>query len=86
MQWWKDNANAPLNVSFVYDIHHSVPTSYEPIKRSSADEGLWISQVMNNLGYSGAPSTYFTQVRQYLNAKRAPWELIGLSRFSSSTV
>ncbi len=71
MQWWKDNANAPSNLSFVYDIHHSVPTSYEPIKRSSADEGLWISQVMNNLGYSGAPSTYFTQVRQYLNAKRA---------------
>ena len=70
MQWWKDNANAPANLSFVYDIHQSVPTSYEPIKRSSADEDLWISEVMNNLGYAGTPSTYFTQVRQYLNDKR----------------
>src|ERR1044071_7111169 len=71
MQWWKDNANAPANLTFVYDIHHSVPTSYEPIRRSSNDEDLWISQVMANLGYAGSPSTYFTQVRQYLNATRS---------------
>ena len=71
LQWWKDNANAPVNVSFVYDIHHSIPTSYEPIRRSSADEDLWISQVMANLGYPGSTSAYFTQVRQYLNDKRS---------------
>jgi hypothetical protein len=70
LQWWKDNANAPANLSFIYDIHHSVPTPYEPISRSSADEDLWISQVMANLGYGGSPSSYFTQVRQYLNDKR----------------
>jgi len=68
LQWWKDNSNAPANITFVYDIHHSVPTSYEPISRSSADEGLWISQVMSNLGYPGAG--YFSQVRTYLNDKR----------------
>ena len=70
LQWWKDNSNAPANLNFVYDIHHSVPTSYEPIRRSSADEDLWISQVMSNLGYVGSSSQYFTQVRNYLNDKR----------------
>lgn len=70
LQWWKDNASAPANLNFIYDIHHSVPTAYEPIRRSSANEELWISQIMANLGYSGTPSTYFTQVRQYLNDKR----------------
>jgi len=70
LQWWKDNTHSPTNVTFIYDIHHSVPTSYEPIQHSSDDEDLWISEVMNNLGYPGSSSTYFTQVRTYLNDKR----------------
>ncbi len=70
LQWWKDNTFAPANLTFVYDIHHSVPTTFEPITLSSADEDLWISQVMSNLGYPGSSSQYFTQVRNYLNDKR----------------
>lgn len=72
LQWWKDNVNAPSNLTFVYDIHHGVATSYEPIARSAfpaaSGEGLWISEVMANLGYAG--SDYFTKVRNYVNAIR----------------
>lgn len=63
-------------MSFVYDIHHSVPTGYEPISRraswkSDSEEGLWIGEVMKNLGYpSSSGSYYFTQVSEYLNKKR----------------
>ena len=67
LQWWKDNAHAPANITFVYDVRRSVPTSYEPIRRNSSAEGLWIGQVMANLGYPSGGDSYFTQVRNYLN-------------------
>jgi hypothetical protein len=28
LQWWKDNALAPANLTFVYDIHQSVATTF----------------------------------------------------------
>ena len=68
LQWWKDNTHAPADLSFVYDIKHSQATSYEPIHRSSADEGLWIAEIMTNLGFPG--SNYFTQVSNYLHNRR----------------
>jgi parallel beta-helix repeat protein len=70
LQWWKDNANAPSNLSFVFDIHHSVPTSFEPISRSSNDENLWIGQVMAALGFPSGGGSYFGQVWSYLNDQR----------------
>jgi len=34
---WLSNYNPDSHVSFVYDIHYRVPTSYEPISHSSFD-------------------------------------------------
>ena len=69
IQWWKDNANAPSDLTFVYDIHLGVHTSYEPITRQAiSGQQLWISEVMSSLGYDD--TSYFTQVRSYLNDLR----------------
>lgn len=65
---WLANYNPDANISFVYDIHYRVPTSYEPINHPQTDEGLWISEAMTYLGYSGI--FYFTQVRDYINNLR----------------
>jgi len=69
---WLVNYNPDANISFVYDIHYRVPTSYEPINRPSytgtEDQKLWISQAMTYLGYYG--TYYFTQVRDYVNGLR----------------
>ncbi len=35
-------------------------TSYEPINRPSSDEGLWINQIMTNLGYTSG--SYYNKV------------------------
>ena len=62
MEWWRSQypyAAAPL--TFVYDLHYSVPTGYEPIKHPRSEEGLWISQVMAALGHG-------CDFRSYLDA------------------
>ena len=67
MEWWR--ARRPsAHLSFYYDVHLSLSTTYEPIRMSSQNEGQWISDVMNRLGYTG--STYFEQVYSYDNAIR----------------
>ena len=69
---WLADYNPDANVSFVFDIHYGVPTSYEPINRPSytgtGDQKLWIGQAMTYLGYPG--TYYFTQVRDYVNDLR----------------
>jgi hypothetical protein len=65
---WLANYYPKAGVRFFYDIHYKVPTRYEPINRPHYDSGLWISEAMAYLGYSG--TSYFTQVRDYLNALR----------------
>lgn len=71
---WLASQNPSAGVSFTYDIHYRVPTSYEPISRPSEDERLWIGEAMTFLGYQG---TYFDQIRDYLNQMRnklgMPW-------------
>jgi hypothetical protein len=67
---WLAGQNPQAGVSFTYEIHYKVPTSYEPINhRSWHDEHLWISEAMTFLGYPG--TSYFTQVRDYINDLRS---------------
>jgi hypothetical protein len=73
MGWWA--AREPrANLTFYYDDHFTSPlsTGYEPINRSHSDQGLWIGQVMGELGYSA--SSYFTRVRDYNNALRNQYQ------------
>ncbi len=63
LDWWTKRMNG--KVSFVVDQQRQIPTGYEPINHSQADESLWIGDVMTNLGFKG--STYFEQVYAYNN-------------------
>jgi PKD repeat protein len=65
---WLSSQNPSANVNFTFDIHYSVPTSYEPINRPHTQDVLWINDAMTYLGYPGqAP---YSQVRDYVNDLR----------------
>ncbi|MDI6792120.1 MAG: Ig-like domain-containing protein [bacterium] len=67
LNWWV--AREPTaQLEFITDFHFRAPTGYEPIQRPQSDEGLWISEVMTNLGYPG--TNYMDQVYEYNNALR----------------
>lgn len=69
LSWWQ--ALEPrAHLQFIYDDHYSapLPVSYEPITRPHTDERLWISEAMQDLGYSA--SSYLTAVRLYNRASR----------------
>ena len=68
MDWWAAReTNARL--TFVYDVRLSVQTAYEPITLPQSSEGLWIADVMANLGY--ASGGYFGRVYSYLGDLRS---------------
>jgi hypothetical protein len=69
LDWWASlEPNAHL--TFVYEDGTAapVPTSYEPISRRYSDQSLWVTEVMDSMGYTGY--SYFDQVRHYNNALR----------------
>ena len=72
--WWA-NMEPAAQLTFIYDDHFSqpVPTSYEPISRPQSDQGLWIGEVMGNIGYDESTS-YFTRVRDYVNDLRDTYQ------------
>jgi len=71
-QWWaSQNPNA--QVSFTFDLHTAVPTTYEPIIHPSAItndayEKLWVSEAMSYLGYSSGD--WMQRTRDYINDLR----------------
>jgi len=67
LDWWSGQ-NPSAGVSFTLELNYRVPTSYEPINHPQTDEWLWISEAMTYLGYPSG--SYFTQVRDYVNALR----------------
>lgn len=70
LDWWSQQ-NPSASVSFtVADTRYGVPTSYEPISRSSQDDKLWINQAMAYIGYPGTVDNYKLQVYDYLNNLR----------------
>lgn len=66
---WLADQNPAAGVSFVFDVHYKIPTSYEPINRPSYSIGVWIYEAMNFLGYPSM-GDYFKQVRNYVNDLR----------------
>ncbi|MDG6218516.1 MAG: hypothetical protein QCI00_03650 [Candidatus Thermoplasmatota archaeon] len=71
-QWWAtQNPNA--QVSFTYDLHTQVPTTYEPIIHPSGVtdntyEQLWVSEAMAYLGYTSGD--WMDRTRAYINDLR----------------
>jgi len=78
LNWWRTTSmtggNPAAKLIFHINVHDPwnepsiVATTYEPITLSSEDEGLWITEIMNNLGYSSGG--YFERVRAYVNDRR----------------
>ncbi|MBN1458028.1 MAG: S-layer homology domain-containing protein [Armatimonadetes bacterium] len=71
VNWWASlypYAVAPLSFTWTYE--YAVPTSYEPITRSSADEGLWVAEALTSLGYSATSGDYWTAAFAYNNDLR----------------
>lgn len=68
LNWWSVQ-NPRGGMSFYYDIHSQVPTQYEPISRSSTQDGLWIDETLSSLGYSGAH--WWDKAYSYINTIRA---------------
>ena len=55
--WWSNMARtfhktATFTINFYPPTQAAMQTGYEPISHPSSDDGLWISQVMANLGFS----------------------------------
>ncbi|MBP8059599.1 MAG: hypothetical protein KA314_27490 [Chloroflexi bacterium] len=82
LNWWEARAtDAGTSVDFhiVTGSPLIVPTNYEPIDRPGGgaslcgEEGLWIDNVMANLGYNDYPpggNSYLLEVREYDNELR----------------
>ena len=76
LDWWASKAPADQKLSFTIYKNYTpfnstcVKTSYEPIARSSMEEGLWIQPIMHCLGYGPATLTsgstvYFTSMDSF---------------------
>jgi len=62
VNWWSDREpRAQLSFTFAYYSPSQTNTGYEPISRPSSDESLWITQIMNGLGFT-AYSNYLDKV------------------------
>jgi hypothetical protein len=59
--WWEDQEPA-ANLSFHINSYGTRATSYEPITRPHDDEGLWIAEIMDGLGYGTDNITYIEEV------------------------
>lgn len=66
MNWWAARESRAA-LSFRYTVE-TITTGYEPINRSSNDEGLWIAEIMGKKGYSDAD--YFDRVFRNNAARR----------------
>jgi hypothetical protein len=70
---WFASQYPNAQISFTYDLHTAVPTTYEPIIHPSAVtddtyEKLWVSEAMNYLGYT--TGDWMQQTRDYINNLR----------------
>jgi len=70
MNWWSQRLNG--RVTFMIEERRQVPTSYEPIRHPRSDEGLWISEVMTQMGFRG--TVYGDQVYAYNNYLRQTYK------------
>ncbi|MEW6620508.1 MAG: hypothetical protein AB1422_14425, partial [bacterium] len=66
--WWV-NKEPDAYLSFTYELHKKVPTSYEPINLTQKDEDLWITQTIDTV-HPNSYTKYLTKVRDYNNHLR----------------
>jgi hypothetical protein len=72
LSFWTSRADRPSPLTFVLDDRGTQPTSCEPIKYPTDDEGKWIADVLKAMGRSSAtPSNYYSEARAYAASRRA---------------
>jgi len=64
MDWWKSQ-NPNANLSFAFDTHIRIPTTYEPIQMPEWEDFIWIDEVMSHLNYTFGSA--WDKVAQYNN-------------------
>lgn len=77
LSWWeqalaKAYPNSPQTLSFSLDTTYAdapVATGYEPIARASADEGLWINDFLDAVGYN-TPADPYSDLARWNNDQR----------------
>ncbi len=70
LNWW--SAIEPrAHIRFTYEIYRGVPTSYEPITRTTAEanQDLWINEVLDGMGVPPGASK-FSRARSFDNELR----------------
>ena len=72
LNWWKSTGGELANLNFEYDLQLGIPTTYEPINHPQSEEGLWIDNVMYNLGYTSGD--YWDRVYAYENDIRNQYQ------------
>lgn len=74
--WWAAR-EARADLSFIYDVHFSVPTNHEPIQLKGypppdGEENVWIWEVLAGMGSSG--TDYMDMAWDYVNTTRATYQ------------
>ena len=75
LTWWEDTLasyGSVHSLNFATDFTYAdspVPTRYEPINRPQSDQGLWIDDFLNSVGYN-SPSSYFVDLAQFNHDQR----------------
>ncbi len=72
LDWWKTTGGVLADLNFEYDLQLGVSTTYEPISLLQSEQGLWIGDVMNNLGYTSGD--YWDRVYAYENDIRNQYQ------------
>ena len=76
LTWWEDTVaryGSVHSLNFTTDFTYAdspVPTGYEPINRPQSDQGLWINDFLNSVGYN-SPSSYFVDLDQFNHDQRS---------------
>lgn len=80
--------SVPIN--FILRRFERIPTAVEPINQTKVDEAVWITPVMNSLGYSGDPAKPEEAVHAFNEEKRkqigADWAYTAFIVSSESVV
>ncbi len=88
LSWWANTAQSTYGtpLTFVLSTFYgtNTQTSYEPIRRSSSQDYLWINQIMANLGYATgdkfARCTAFNTARRV--AMKTNWSVVSFIAYN----
>lgn len=62
---WLATRDSRAKLTYTYDIHFQIPTRYEPVSHFPNDDYLWITDIMNYMGYK--KYDWWTNVKDYDN-------------------